>query len=116
MSQTCSDTTVCQNAIFCTGFEETNPKANWDDSDGNPNSQNLALLDPGPCNSGSNNVMRLIGLGADMRKNFRTSSYDKLYFRWYKKFESGYSFTCSGGGCVHGPELVAGLPPGTGGH
>ena len=114
VSQTCSDATVCQNAVFCTGFEEANPKSNWDDWDGNPDSQNLVLQEPGPCNSGSNKVMRLIGHGADMRKNFRTSSYDKLYFRWYEKFEAGYDFTWCGGSC-HGVELAAGLPPGADG-
>src|SRR5262245_7979899 len=55
----CSDTNVCANGVFCSGFEEGN-KSIWDDYDGNPDSTNILMSDPGPCNTASNHVMRLL--------------------------------------------------------
>jgi hypothetical protein len=49
---------ACSGAVFCSGFEEGN-KAAWDDYDGNPDSTNLIMTDPGPCNSPDNHIMRL---------------------------------------------------------
>lgn len=104
----CVDTTICSNGVFCSGFEEGN-KATWDDWDGNPDATNLLMVDPGPCNKPSgNHVMRLRatsgpGGAADVVKVLPTS-HDKLYARWYQKWEPGYDFSIGN----HGGGLFAG--------
>lgn len=100
----CSDTTVCSLGVFCSGFEEGN-KAIWDDWDSNPDSTNLLMVDPGPCNRPNNHIMRLrvpAGRGnADLVKVL-PGTYDKLYARWYEKWEPGYDFSAlNHGGGLH---------------
>lgn len=101
----CADP-ACNGAVFCSGFEEGN-KSIWDDYDGNPDSTDLLMSDPGPCNASGNNVMRFrvpAGRGgADLVKIF-SSSHDKLYARWYQKWETGYDFSALN----HGSGLFAG--------
>jgi hypothetical protein len=102
--------TSCQNTgpqgVFSSGFEEGS-KAIWDDYDGNPDSTNLLMADPGPCNRSGNTVMRLRvpegRNGADLVKVL-PSSYDKLYARWYQKWEPDYYFSAPN----HGGGLFAG--------
>jgi hypothetical protein len=90
------------NAVFCSGFEEGS-KAVWDDYDGNPDSTNLIVADPGPLDAPGNHVMRLRVPpgrgGADLVKVL-PGKYDRLYARWYQKWERGYNFAapCHGGG------------------
>jgi len=102
----CSDTTVCATGVFCSGFEEGS-KAIWDDWDGNPDSTNLLMADPGVCNKSGNHIMRLRvppGSGTADLVKVLPSSYDKLYARWYEKWEPGYDFTARN----HGSGLHAG--------
>src|SRR6476469_9226395 len=82
----CSDATICASGVFCTAFEEANPKSLWNDYDGNPDSTNLVMTDPGPCNIAGNRVMRLRapaggGQAADLVKVL-PSTHDRLYARW----------------------------------
>lgn len=82
--------------VFCSGFEEGN-KNIWDDWDGNPDSTNQLITDSGPFNLQNNTVMRIIAPstsrgGADIIKVL-PDSYDKLYMRWYMKWENGYDFS-----------------------
>lgn len=103
---TCSDTAVCSTGAFCSGFEEGN-KAIWDDYDGNPDSTNLLMADPGPCNKSGNHVMRLrvpAGRGSSDLIKVLPASYDKLYARWYERWEPGYDFSVPN----HGGGLFAG--------
>lgn len=100
----CSDIGVCASGVFCSGFEEGN-KAIWNDYDGNPDSTNLLMTDPGPCGRTDNHIMRLRVPpgrgGADLVK-LLPGSYDKLYARWYQKWESGYDFAVGNhGGGLH---------------
>jgi hypothetical protein len=101
----CADTVVCSTGVFCSGFEEGN-KSVWDDGDGNPDSTNLLMVDPGPCGSAGNHVMRLRlppGRGTvDIVKNLPAS--DRLYARWYMKYEPGYNLNAH----IHGSGLFAG--------
>ena len=96
-AQACSDAPACAAGVFCSGFEEGN-KAIWDDYDGNPDATNLLMTDPGPCARTGNHVMRLrvpAGRGgADLIKML-PSTHDKLYARWYQKWEPGYDFTAA---------------------
>lgn len=91
--------------VFCSGFEEGN-KNIWDDFDGNPDSQNILVADGGPFGRTGNVVMRFIapsggGGGADLVKVL-PSTYDKLYARWYIKWEAGYDFNANNhGGGLH---------------
>jgi hypothetical protein len=96
-AQSCSDAPICSssNAVFCSGFEEGS-KAIWDDYDGNPDSTNLIMADGGPCNQSGNHIMRLVKV--------LPSSHDKMYARWYQKWEPGYDFTARN----HGSGLNAG--------
>ena len=100
------DSQICAQAVFCSGFEEGN-KAIWDDYDGNPDSTNLIMTDQGPSNQAGNHVMRLRVPpgrgGSDLVKVFPVS-YDKLYARWYQKWEPGYDFSAGN----HGVGLHAG--------
>lgn len=92
--------------VFESGFEEGS-KAIWDDYDGNPDDTNLILADPGPLNRSGNHVMRLRVPpgrgGADLVKVL-PGSYDKLFLRWYQKWEDGYNFSAPN----HGSGLHAG--------
>ncbi len=90
--------------VFCSDFEEGN-KDVWDDYDGNPDSTNLLMSDPGPFGLGDNHVMRLRVPpgrgGADLVKEL-PESYDKLYARWYVQFEPGFDFSAPNhGGGLH---------------
>jgi hypothetical protein len=100
----CSDATVCSLGVFCSGFEEGN-KSIWDDYDGNPDSTNLLMADPGPCNRAGNSVMRLRvppGRGGSDLVKVLPGSYDKLYARWYQRWEPGYNFSAPNhGGGLH---------------
>jgi len=98
--------------IFCSGFEEGN-KSIWDDYDGNPDATNLLLEDPGPLGQANNHVMRIRVPpgrgGADIVKVF-PQSYDRLYARWYVKWEPGYDFSARnhGGGFHAGSRNLMG--------
>jgi hypothetical protein len=89
--------------VFCSGFEEGN-KSIWDDYDGNPDSQNLLMSDPGPKSLQGNHVMRFRVApgrgGADLVKLLPPN--DKLYARWYIKYEAGFDFAAPNhGGGLH---------------
>jgi hypothetical protein len=79
----------------------------WDDYDGNPDSTNLLVEDPGPFGFSGNHVMRLRVPpgrgGADLVKVL-PPSHDRLYARWYVKWEAGYDFSAPN----HGSGLFAG--------
>jgi hypothetical protein len=92
--------------IFCSGFEEGN-LSTWDDYDGNPSTTNQLIAEPGPSGAANNHVMRLRVPpgrgGADLVKVL-PSQHDKLYARWYIKWEKGYDFSAGN----HGSGLHAG--------
>lgn len=94
------------STVFCNGFEDGNLSV-WDDYDGNPSPWNLLMSDPGPLNLSGNSVMRLrvpAGRGtADLVKVLPVTA-DKLYLRWYQKWEPGYDFSAAN----HGSGLHAG--------
>ncbi|HEY3355015.1 MAG TPA: hypothetical protein VGQ83_17305 [Polyangia bacterium] len=91
--------------VFCSGFEE-GTKAIWDDYDGNPDETNLLMADPGPFGLAGNHVMRLRVPpgrgGADLVKVL--PPHDRLYARWYIKWEAGFDFDAMN----HGGGLNAG--------
>ncbi|TXG78445.1 MAG: hypothetical protein E6R14_12675 [Thermomicrobiales bacterium] len=94
--------------VFCEDFEGTNPKSHFDDYDGNPDSENPVMVEPGPNGDSSNKSVRFRAPagergGADLLKMLPTG-YDKLYARWYIKFESGFDFAAP----MHGGGLAAG--------
>lgn len=92
--------------VFQSGFEEGS-KAIWDDYDGNPDETNLIMTDPGPFNQPGNHVMRLrvpAGRGGADLVKVLPSTHDKLYLRWYQKWEEGYNFSAPN----HGSGLHAG--------
>lgn len=94
--------------VFCEDFESANPKSHFDDYDGNPDSQNLIVTDAGPSGDTSNKSIRLRvpagqSGGSDLVKVL-PSGYDKLYARWYFKYESGFNFAAP----MHGGGLAAG--------
>jgi len=102
----CDDSNVCQDAVFCSEFEEGN-KDMWDDYDPNDDSTNLLMNDPGPCSDAANTVMRLRvppGRGVADLVKVLPGQYDKLYARWYQKWEPGYDFSARN----HGGGLYAG--------
>lgn len=93
--------------VFQSGFEEGN-KSIWDDWDGNPDSENKIISDPGPLNTTGNHVIRLFAPsgergGSDLVKVL-PSQYDSLYVRWYIKYENGFNFNAPN----HGGGLFAG--------
>jgi hypothetical protein len=95
------------NVVFESGFEEGN-KLIWDDYDGNPDSQNQLISDPGPFNTPGNHVIRLrvpSGKrgGSDLVKVL-PEQYDSLYARWYIMYEPGFNFNAPN----HGGGLFAG--------
>jgi hypothetical protein len=94
--------------IFCEDFEGVNPKGNFNDYDGNPDTENQVITDTGPAGDTSNKVIRFrapVGQrgGADLVKVF-SSGHDKLFARWYLKYEPGFNF----GALNHGGGLAAG--------
>lgn len=91
--------------VFCSGFEEGS-KDIWDDYDGNPDETNLLMADPGPLGLDGNTVMRLRVPpgrgGADLVKVLSDTGYDRLFARWYIKWEVGYDFDAPNhGGGLH---------------
>lgn len=98
---------ICSSAdvIFCSGFEG-NDRPNWDDYDGNPEPWNIWMSDPGPLGNPSNTVMRMrvpSGRGGTDLVKVLPSQHDKLYARWYQKWEPGYDFSAQNhGGGFHG--------------
>lgn len=94
--------------IFCEDFEGANPKGNFDDYDGNPDSENLVMTDLGPSNDTVNKVIRLRvpanQSGASDLVKVLPSTYDSLFVRWYFKYETGFNF----GALNHGGGLTAG--------
>jgi hypothetical protein len=116
LSSSPSSATVLRNeclnppigTIFCEDFESANPKAHFDDYDGNLDSENQVVTDDGPSEASINKVIRLrvpAGQrgGSDLLKVFRLS-YDKLYVRWYFMYEPGFNFSARN----HGGGLSAG--------
>jgi len=99
--------------VFHSGFEEGN-KDIWDDWDGNPDESNLLVEDPGPFDTQGNHVMKLIPPpgergGADLVKVL-PSQHDRLYVRWYIKYENGFNFNAlnHGGGLFAGDRNLLG--------
>jgi len=94
------------NWVFCNCFEDGNLEI-WDDYDGNPPETNLLMADPGPLDQFGNHVLRLRappgGGTADLVKEL-PDTYDRLYARWYVKWEEGYDFNARN----HGSGLFAG--------
>lgn len=90
------------NTVFCTGFEEGNFSI-WDDYDGNPAPWNTLRADPGPLNLPDNHITRMrvpAGRnGTDLTKVLAAQQ-DKVYMRWYQRWETGYDFNAPnhGGG------------------
>jgi len=104
--------------IFCSGFEEGS-FAIWDDYDGNPSETNRLVEDSGPFSLGGNHVAQLVPpagrSGADLVKVL-PSSHDRLYSRWYVKWEPGFDFNARnhGGGLFAGDRTYlgrSGYPP-----
>lgn len=98
---------IQSSIVFQSGFEEGS-KSIWDDWDGNYDSENQIILDPGPFNTTGNHVIRLavpVGKsgGSDLIKVL-PSQYDSLYVRWYIKYENGFNFDARN----HGGGLFAG--------
>jgi len=94
--------------VFCEDFEGINPKSHFDDYDGNPDTENLVVTDNGPSADPANKEVRLRvptgqGGGSDLIKVL-PGSYDKLYARWYFKYEPGFNFNAGN----HGGGLAAG--------
>ena len=94
--------------IFCEDFEGTNPKSHFNDYDGNLDTENLIITDSGPSGDTSNKEIRLrVPVGqsgvSDLLKVL-PGSYDKLYARWYIKYEQGFNFSALN----HGSGLAAG--------
>jgi len=94
--------------IFCEDFESVNPKAHFDDYDGNHDTENQIVIDTGPSSDAANKVIRL-RVPAEQRGvsdllKVLPVSYDKLYARWYFKYESGFNFSAGN----HGSGLAAG--------
>jgi hypothetical protein len=90
------------NTIFCSGFEEGNFSI-WNDYDGNPAPWNTLPLERGPLNLADNHVALLrvpAGRGITDVVKILPSQHDKLYMRWYQKWENGYDFSAlnHGGG------------------
>lgn len=94
--------------IFCEDFEGTNPKSRFDDYDGNPDTENQITIETGPGGDSSNKSIRFRVPpgergGSDLLKVL-PGEYDKLYARWYIKFEAGFNFSAP----MHGGGLAAG--------
>src|SRR3954453_11882509 len=94
--------------IFCEDFEGKNPKANFNDYDGNSNTENAIVTQRGPAGEASNRVIRLRvparqGGTSDLIKVL-PQTYDKLYARWYLQYENGFNFAARN----HGSGLAAG--------
>lgn len=90
--------------VFCADFED-NSKDVWDDYDGNPDDTNLIMSDPGPSGSAENLVMRFRvpegRNGVDLVKVLDQEE-DKVYARWYIKYEPGFDFSAPNhGGGLH---------------
>lgn len=93
--------------VFASGFEEPNWRSVWDDYDGNPDSTNQGIANPGPFNLPGNHVMRLHvgpGRGGSDLVKVLPHTYDRLYARWYEYWEPGYDFSAPN----HGSGLFAG--------
>lgn len=95
---------LCSRAvtIFCSGFEEGSFGI-WDDYDGNPAPWNTLVLEPGPLSLSDNTVARVRvpeGRGGHDVVKILPSQHDRLFVRWYQKWESGYDFNADnhGGG------------------
>ncbi|MFA4869609.1 MAG: hypothetical protein WC623_15500 [Pedobacter sp.] len=104
---------AASDIIFMNSFEDGNLKV-WDDWDGNPEPENTLIKDPGPFNTSGNNAMRLWVKpgrgGADLIKVL-PSQHDKVYARWYAKWEEGFDFTAKnhGGGLFAGNRSLLGV-------
>ncbi|MBW2528812.1 MAG: hypothetical protein JRI23_31845 [Deltaproteobacteria bacterium] len=90
--------------VFCSDFEEGD-KTIWDDYDGNPDETNLLMEDAGPFSLSGNHVMRLrvpAGRGGADLVKVLDAAYDRLFARWYVKYEPGFDFTAPNhGGGLH---------------
>jgi len=95
-------------AVFCEDFEGSNPKSDFNDYDGNPDTENQIIRNEGPSSDPANRVVRLrvpSGQGgvSDLLKELSTG-YDRLYARWYFMYEPGFNFNAHN----HGSGLAAG--------
>lgn len=90
--------------VFCEDFQSGN-KDRWDDYDGNPDETNLILSDPGPAALEGNLAMRLrvpAGRGGADLVKVLPPGHDRLYARWYIRYEAGFDFTAANhGGGLH---------------
>ncbi len=93
------------NWLFCSGFEEGN-KDIWDNLvKPIPDELVLLMVEPGPLNVVNNHVARFrvpAGRGGTGLVKLLPQQYDRVYARWYMKWENGYDFTAPNhGGGLH---------------
>jgi hypothetical protein len=92
------------STVFCSGFEEGNFSL-WDDWDGNPAPDNTNVAEPGPLNLADNHVTRMrvpAGRGGVDLTKVLPGTYDRLYVRYYQKWEQGFDFAAPNhGGGLH---------------
>jgi len=94
-----------KSVVFADDFESDNLKK-WDDFDGNPEPFNHLMPASGPLGLNANHVVRLRAPsgkrgGADLVKVL-PEGYDRLYARWYVKYEPGFNFNAPNhGGGLH---------------
>lgn len=81
--------------IFCEDFQAGNLDQ-WEDADGNPESEVAILGDPGPFDVSGNTVAHLRVPegrgGSDLLRDIG-GPHDRLYARWYVYFEPGFDFS-----------------------
>jgi hypothetical protein len=93
---TCDD--LDPAVVFCTDFEEGHLDQ-WDDYDDNVSVDNVLALDPGARDADDNHVMRLrVAPGPDAVDLVKLlpGYYDRLYTRWYIKYETAYDLSRPG--------------------
>lgn len=93
--------------VFCEDFEGVNPKGNFNDFDGNLDAENQVVTDLGPSGDAANKVIRLRvppGRGTSDLVKVLSASFDRLFVRWYFKYETGFNFAVLN----HGGGLAAG--------
>jgi hypothetical protein len=98
--------------VFCEDFEGPNPKGSFDTFDANPDKENQDIselvADPGPFDSAKNRAIRLRvragQRGGSGLIKVLPSKHDRLFARWYSKYEEGFNFSARN----HGSGLAAG--------
>lgn len=87
----CANLAGNSNILFCEDFEASNWQSKWYNGFGYSEELGKTIINAGVTQDSGNHVIQISGTGGNFRKNFTYA--EKLWTRWYMKYNNGFTFS-----------------------